>query len=85
MNFYHWPLDRYRDILSKSDLAVDTWEDITPLIIKGYNVCRKWVNEYEDISGKPLIRIWGNTMMALNSYLLKRIRSYYVFAGAKPT
>lgn len=84
MAYYHWPLDRYIDALPKSGLELHTSNDITQDVLKGYKTCSIWIKNYRDTRVRNHMRIWGNLMITLNAYLLKRKRTYHVFTGIKP-
>lgn len=84
MKFYHWSLDRYKLSIPKSGLNVETCKDITQDVLKGFKVCSSWIKNCRNIHLKSYMRIWGKIMLALNAYLLKKRRTYHIFAGMKP-
>jgi ubiquinone/menaquinone biosynthesis C-methylase UbiE len=85
MNYHHWTLDQYYTSFRNSSLKVETTNNITPNIIKGYSGYNKWINK-QQVGSRIMyltMQLFIFIQVNLNLILLRRRRLYMVFSGSK--
>ncbi len=83
MNFHHWSLDEYKDAFNKSALKLQGKIDISDNVIKGFEVCRNFLNNFKlsNFLGRKILQFFFYVNIKLNIYLLRKKRRYYIFYG----
>jgi ubiquinone/menaquinone biosynthesis C-methylase UbiE len=81
----HWPLFNYLKSIKQTGLQLLITEDITALIIEGFQKYKNWIPNLKanPIIEKLMLRIFFYANVKLSVRLLKTRRSYYLFHGIK--
>ncbi len=85
MSYNHWTKKDYLASFKNTALEVETSENITPSIIKGYSGYTSWFGKNDTILWHELFatKIFMHFQVVLNVLLLKRRRDYYLFVCRK--
>ena len=85
MNYHHWSYDDYIEGFGNAGLKLITEDDISEHIIRGYRDCMHFMKDVAPDSriNRIILKIFFQINIALNSYLLRNKRRYYVFCGTK--
>ena len=82
----YWPIVRYRSRLAASGLHVESEEDITAPILKGFALHSRWFRN--SAFRGPIRRLLVMTFVRLqvfrHVYYLRKVCTYNIFAGRKP-
>ncbi len=82
----YWPLARYRARLAASGLRVESEEDITAPILKGFALHHRWFRHstFRGPIRRMLVMIFVRLQVLRHVYYLRKVCTYNIFAGRKP-
>lgn len=85
MNLHHWSFEDYKKTFLNSELKITSQDDITRLIVNGFNTYRNWFQTDKDVGRMMimLIKIFVYLNVRLNVFLFKNRRKYMIFSGVK--
>ena len=86
MALHHWHLESYNRELPAANLQMVSVYDITPQIIHGFSLYRKWLKDLDrpHFMEDMILRLYYTVHIRLNIYLLKTRRQYCIIVGRKP-
>ncbi len=85
MNYYHWSLAKYQDTFNRSNLKLNSNDDITDKVILGFKMYRNYFNKFTKNGNfrDTLLKLFFIINVKLNIRLLNTKRRYYIFHGEK--
>lgn len=83
----YWPMDRYKKSLEAAGLSITDSEDITEPVLKGFATSKHWFRKYRfrGLIRKTLIMIFMRLQVRRHVYYLRKVCTYHIFAGRKPS
>lgn len=83
MSYFHWTIEDYFVAFKKNRLVVDSTEDITKSVIRGYRGFDRWITrrDVKSFFEYFLFKLLLYIQVKLNIFLLKKRRQYYIFVG----
>ncbi len=82
----YWPADLYRRGLLSAGLSINTEEDITDPVIRGFGTHRGWLRRHHlrGAHRRLLVNIFLKLQVLRHVYYMRNVCSYHIFAGEKP-
>ena len=85
MYLNHWSIEDYNNTFQNSKLKINSQDDVTELIISGFNTYKNWysTNKRVGVVLYAIMKIFIVFNVRINVYLFKNRRKYIIFSGIK--
>jgi ubiquinone/menaquinone biosynthesis C-methylase UbiE len=85
MCFHHWTEQQYIHSFNESNLNLEMSENITPLVMKGYQGHMRWIGRlnFKTWLRYQMFKLFVIIQVSINMYLLRRKENYLVLVGGK--
>ena len=85
MYLNHWSIEDYNNTFQNSKLKINSQDDVTELIINGFNTYKNWysTNKRVGVVLYAIMKIFIVFNVRINVYLFKNRRKYIIFSGIK--
>lgn len=86
MVYHFWNKKQYEDEFLKSELVINSSEDITERVINGWSIYRKWIPKIkrELFLQNLAFKMFYVINARLNIYFLRSRQQYLIYVGSKP-